>query len=55
MRIFVGFLLVVIMHFAAVFGFAGAVYALSTTEGSVYQMERMLRSEKGKRCVGGKQ
>ena len=35
--------------------FAALVYVLATTEGSVYQMERMLKSEKGKRCVGGKE
>ena len=30
----------------------GCVYVLSTTEGSVYMMRRMLRTETGKRRVG---
>jgi len=32
--------------------FAGVVYSLATTEGSVLMMKRLLKTEKGKRRVG---
>ena len=39
------------------FGFvllAGIIYTLSTTEGSVFMMKRLIRTEKGKRRVGAR-
>jgi len=33
---------------------AGIIYTLSTTEGSVFMMKRLLKTEKGKRRVGAR-
>lgn len=35
-------------------GIVGIVYIMATTMGSVYQMKRMLKTEKGKRQVGAR-